>query len=121
MSRDLMCESYYISKGGMIPIKWTSPEVSRNFEPDVIYDLDSSFIQALLYKKYSTASDVWSYGIVMFEIWSVGHKPYVSITSNNAVSLEVKYHSLKFRWRVSLVVDRSFRLWLQSPTPTWMF
>ena len=56
MSRDLMCESYYISKGGMIPIKWTSPEVSRNFEPDVIYDLDSSLLR--LFSTRSTPQPV---------------------------------------------------------------
>ena len=28
MSRDLMDESYYISHGGMIPVKWTAPEVN---------------------------------------------------------------------------------------------
>ena len=27
MSRDLMYESYYVSHGGLIPIKWTAPEV----------------------------------------------------------------------------------------------
>ena len=27
MSRDLMYESYYVSHGGMIPVKWTAPEV----------------------------------------------------------------------------------------------
>ena len=27
MARDLMDENYYISGGGMIPIKWTAPEV----------------------------------------------------------------------------------------------
>ena len=27
MSRDLENDSYYISHGGMIPVKWTAPEV----------------------------------------------------------------------------------------------
>ena len=27
MSRDLMDESYYVSHGGKIPVKWTAPEV----------------------------------------------------------------------------------------------
>ena len=58
MTRDLEAEQYYIvGKGRQIPVKWTAPE-------------------ALMYKKYSTSSDVWSYGMLMYEIWSVGHKPF---------------------------------------------
>lgn len=34
MSRDLMDENYYISHGGIIPVKWTAPEVIR---PIVMY------------------------------------------------------------------------------------
>ena len=33
-------------------------------------------MQALNYKKYSSASDVWSFGALMYEIWSLGHKPF---------------------------------------------
>ena len=58
MTRDLSEEVYYtMTQSKRIPIKWTAPEV-------------------LFYKKYSTSSDVWSYGMLMYEIWSLGHKPF---------------------------------------------
>ena len=38
-------------------------------------------LQALLQRKYSASSDVWSYGIVMFEIWSAGCKPFEEKTA----------------------------------------
>ena len=62
LSRDLQHEDYYISHGGKIPVKWTAPE-------------------ALHYRKYSTASDVWSYGCLLYEIWSLGYKPFHDITN----------------------------------------
>ncbi len=31
MARDLVDENYYISNGGMIPVKWTAPEASWEY------------------------------------------------------------------------------------------
>ncbi|XP_052237423.1 tyrosine-protein kinase Fer-like isoform X2 [Dreissena polymorpha] len=66
MSRE---EQEYTVSDGMkqIPIKWTAPE-------------------ALNYGKYTTMCDVWSYGILMWEIFSNGLTPYPGWT--NAIARE---------------------------------
>ena len=46
-------------------------------------------MEALHFRKYTTASDVWSYGAVMYEIWSLGHKPFKGYT-NQEVKLSCK-------------------------------
>ena len=38
--------------------------------------ISDTFVQAIFYKKYSIKSDVWSFGCVMYEIWSLGYKPF---------------------------------------------
>ena len=50
-----------------------------------VYPYDHLFVQALTHRKYSTKSDVWSFGVVLFEIWAIGKKPYGG-TSNPDVS-----------------------------------
>lgn len=56
----------FVLQGGKIPIRWTAPE-------------------AIAYRKFTSASDVWSYGIVMWEVMSYGERPYWEM-SNQDVS-----------------------------------
>uniref|UniRef100_A0A673JE08 receptor protein-tyrosine kinase n=1 Tax=Sinocyclocheilus rhinocerous TaxID=307959 RepID=A0A673JE08_9TELE len=58
--------TYTSSLGGKIPIRWTAPE-------------------AIAFRKFTSASDVWSYGIVMWEVMSFGERPYWDM-SNQDVS-----------------------------------
>eukprot|EP00040_Diaphanoeca_grandis_P003553 m.25202 g.25202 ORF g.25202 m.25202 type:complete len:1008 (+) comp14914_c0_seq1:265-3288(+) len=71
LSRDLDDDTYYQSEGGMVPIRWTPPEAYK-------------------YKKYSTSSDVWSYGIALYEIWTKGALPYGKSWTNMNVMLKVE-------------------------------
>ncbi|XP_068700593.1 ephrin type-A receptor 5-like isoform X3 [Montipora foliosa] len=50
-------ESEYETQGGKIPVRWTAPE-------------------ALQHRTFSSASDVWSYGILLWEIMSFADRPY---------------------------------------------
>merc|ERR1712167_272307 len=67
-------ENLYTSRGGLVPIKWTAPEA-----------LDG---------KFSTASDVWAFGITMVEVYTDGKTPYPGLTGNE-VSIGVSDGSLK--------------------------
>uniref|UniRef100_A0A672S8R5 Tyrosine-protein kinase n=1 Tax=Sinocyclocheilus grahami TaxID=75366 RepID=A0A672S8R5_SINGR len=49
-----------------LPVKWTSPEALRE-------------------KKFSTKSDVWSYGVLLWEIYSFGRVPYPRIPLKEVV------------------------------------
>ncbi|XP_014650429.1 PREDICTED: ephrin type-A receptor 6-like [Ceratotherium simum simum] len=60
-------------KGGKIPIRWTAPE-------------------AIAYRKFSSASDAWSYGIVMWEVMSYGERPYWEMSNQDVIlSIEEGY------------------------------
>ncbi|XP_054020816.1 ephrin type-A receptor 5 isoform X6 [Dryobates pubescens] len=59
-------EAAYTTRGGKIPIRWTAPE-------------------AIAFRKFTSASDVWSYGIVMWEVMSYGERPYWEMTNQDVI------------------------------------
>ncbi|KAM9836918.1 tyrosine-protein kinase TXK [Aulostomus maculatus] len=65
LTRYILDNQYTSSHGARFPVKWSPPEV-------------------LHFSKYSTKSDVWSFGVLMWEIYSGGRTPF-----ENRSNLEV--------------------------------
>uniref|UniRef100_A0A3P8VV00 Tyrosine-protein kinase receptor n=1 Tax=Cynoglossus semilaevis TaxID=244447 RepID=A0A3P8VV00_CYNSE len=67
MSRDVYSTDYYRVGGHtMLPIRWMPPE-------------------SIMYRKFTTESDIWSLGVVLWEIFTYGKQPWYQL-SNNEVS-----------------------------------
>ncbi|MEQ2170603.1 hypothetical protein GOODEAATRI_002016 [Goodea atripinnis] len=58
--------TYTASLGSKIPVRWTAPE-------------------AFQHRKFSTASDVWSFGILMWEVMSYGERPYWDMSNQEVM------------------------------------
>ncbi|XP_058042584.1 receptor-type tyrosine-protein kinase FLT3 [Ahaetulla prasina] len=64
LARDIMNDSNYVVRGNArLPVKWMSPE---------------SLFEGI----YTIKSDVWSYGILLWEIFSLGVNPYPGMQVN---------------------------------------
>jgi serine/threonine protein kinase len=100
LSRDLSAQDYYrIGDGNsFIPIRWMPPE-------------------ALLYSKFTLQSDVWSFGVLMWEVYSYGQLPYTGLSSHEVIDC-VK--SLKILSKPSLcpleVYDIMRSCWIKAPS-----
>ncbi|KAM9445135.1 tyrosine-protein kinase TXK [Clarias gariepinus] len=57
MARYVLDDQYTSSLGSRFPVKWSPPEV-------------------LHYNKFSSKSDVWSFGVLMWEVFSEGRTPF---------------------------------------------
>lgn len=79
LSREIDIDAYeYTTKGGKIPIRWTAPE-------------------ACTFRKYTCASDVWSFGVVAWEVLSFGERPYWSWENKDVIRFANFYFILFFK------------------------
>ncbi|XP_029904448.1 NT-3 growth factor receptor [Myripristis murdjan] len=67
MSRDIYSTDYYRVGGHtMLPIRWMPPE-------------------SIMYRKFTTESDVWSFGVIMWEIFTYGKQPWFQLANNEVI------------------------------------
>ncbi|XP_069824945.1 tyrosine-protein kinase ITK/TSK isoform X2 [Dendropsophus ebraccatus] len=66
MTRFVLDDQYTSSTGTKFPVKWSAPEVFR-------------------YGRYSSKSDVWSYGVLVWEVFSEGKTPFEHLSSSDVV------------------------------------
>ncbi|KAM7440137.1 hypothetical protein ABFA07_010631 [Porites harrisoni] len=98
MARDVYGDDIYKKKSrGRLPVKWTAYE-------------------ALLYGTYTTQSDVWSFGVVLYEIFTVGGCPYPGIEGREiANKLKSGYRMPKPKHIDQNLYDLMLQCWQQKP------
>ncbi|XP_077625768.1 cytoplasmic tyrosine-protein kinase BMX isoform X3 [Crocuta crocuta] len=88
MTRYVLDDQYVSSVGTKFPVKWSAPEVFHYF-------------------KYSSKSDVWAFGILMWEVFSLGKQPY-DLYDNSQVVVKVSQgHRL---YRPQLASDTVYQI-----------
>ncbi|XP_070595193.1 macrophage colony-stimulating factor 1 receptor [Erythrolamprus reginae] len=100
LARDIVNDSNYVVKGNArLPVKWMAPE---------------SIFECV----YTVQSDVWSYGILLWEIFSLGRSPYPGVKVNNKFYNLVKqgYHMGKPDFAPDDMYNIMTACWKLEPT-----
>jgi len=88
---------YQKNTGGRLPVKWTA-------------------IEALLHGQYTTKSDVWSFGVVLFEIATMGGCPYPNMEVLELVDkLETGYRMEKPKHISRELYSLMLSCWNENP------
>lgn len=61
----------------MLPIRWMPPE-------------------SIMYRKFTTESDVWSLGVVLWEIFTYGKQPWYQLSNNEVLKFLFSYFSSNY-------------------------
>uniref|UniRef100_A0A8C9WJA0 Tyrosine-protein kinase n=1 Tax=Scleropages formosus TaxID=113540 RepID=A0A8C9WJA0_SCLFO len=66
LSRYVLDDEYTSSVGSKFPVRWSPPEV-------------------LLYSRFSSKSDIWAFGVLMWEVYTLGRMPYERLSNTEIV------------------------------------
>ncbi|KAM6909230.1 tyrosine-protein kinase Tec [Xenentodon cancila] len=75
MTRYVLDNQYTSSSGAKFPVKWSPPEVFN-------------------FCKYSSMSDVWSFGVLMWEVFTEGRMPFEKNLNHEVVTMVTKGYRL---------------------------
>ncbi|XP_007259442.2 cytoplasmic tyrosine-protein kinase BMX [Astyanax mexicanus] len=97
MARYVLDDQYTSSPGTKFPVKWSAPEV-------------------LNYTKFSSKSDVWAFGVLMWEVYSLGKQPYEHYDNGQVAEKVMQGHRL---YRPQLATDQIYQVmkacWHEAP------
>uniref|UniRef100_H3AK53 Receptor tyrosine kinase-like orphan receptor 1 n=1 Tax=Latimeria chalumnae TaxID=7897 RepID=H3AK53_LATCH len=69
LSREIYSSDYYrVQTKSLLPIRWMPPET-------------------IMYNKFSSDSDIWSFGVVLWEIFSFGLQPYYGFSNQEVIEM----------------------------------
>lgn len=69
LSRDVYSSDYYrVQSKSLLPVRWMPPE-------------------SILYGRFTTESDVWSFGVLLWEVFSYGLQPYYGYANQEVIDL----------------------------------
>ncbi|XP_033015646.1 tyrosine-protein kinase Tec isoform X2 [Lacerta agilis] len=97
MTRYVLDDQYTSSSGAKFPVKWCPPEVFN-------------------YSRFSSKSDVWSFGVLMWEVFTEGKMPFETNTNYEVVTMISQGHRL-FRPKLASknIYDVMLLCWHEKP------
>ncbi|XP_053272605.1 tyrosine-protein kinase Tec isoform X3 [Pleuronectes platessa] len=103
MARYVLDNQYTSSSGAKFPVKWCPPEVFN-------------------FCRYSSMSDVWSFGVLMWEVFTEGRVPFERHQNHEVVTLVTRGHRLyRPKMATPTIYDIMQLCWRQSAVERPLF
>ncbi|KRZ35241.1 Insulin receptor [Trichinella pseudospiralis] len=76
MARDVYVKDYYRPQGRrLMPVRWMAPEALKD-------------------AKFTSKSDIWSYGVILWEIATLANQPYAGLANEEVMRLVVDHRKI---------------------------